>query len=686
MSLKPSLIYRPSFLLLAAFWGAAGCFFYIKYVPLVASFQTIFIPILALVFLLTALHFSWGTLLFIFFLPLINNLPYFFGLFEPFPVAPTALVLFLAYFLGWLISRAISKVRMSVPVSLTKPLILFSAVVAISALITFFRFSNFFPILSDGIYELRTNVIGVTAGGAIMSLIFNSLNYLTGVLFLFVLLSVEQPKRFIKPVLGVLCFSSLISLSFGLFQCFHNKMIGNNPISIRSGLINATFKDALAFGAYLAIIIPLLLGAFLAFRGLIKWLSLIIIPLSFYMILFSGSKIAFLSSIISVLLFAALCFPLWLKRVKLNKTHILKSKILLWTVVFLVAVVIIGFFIVDEHFRDEIKNSQTYLRFKGLEHAWNYRMETLWKMALAMVRDYPLTGVGIGGYIIEVSNYAQLKRIQLKSESAENYVLQVGSELGLIGIFLVFWIGWEILRQMRRSYSKLLFSDNLKFLLIGAIVAIFSFFLNIQLHSHIGSFEVQYTFWLLVGFVFWLGRGDEEREEKVVFSKKFIGLGCLLIFVFGAVHLWNSTHSLSLKSRTERLGIKQEFGFYQLEKTKDGREFRWTGSTGGLTLKIEKAIMVIPFLASHPDLQKYPVTVDIYLIKQFFKKIRFLKEIMLRHNIWQSIVFSIPEEVGNEVIVLFKVSRTWNPLQTIRTPDSRNLGVAVGRIEFRDLK
>ena len=679
-------INRPSFLILAALWGAAGCFFYVKYVPLVPAFQAVLIPILALVFLVTVLHFRRGTLLFVFFLPLINNLPYFFGLFEPLPVAPMALVLFLSYFLGWLVRQAMSKAGLHLPVSPTKPLILFSAVVAVSALVTFFRYSNFFPLLSGGIYELKTNVAGVTAGGAIMSLVFNSLNYLTGALFLFVLLSIDQPKRFIKPVLGVLCFSSLISLSFGLFQCLHEGAIGNNPISIRSELINATFKDALAFGAYLAMIIPLLLGAFLAFRGLIRWVSLVIIGLSFFMILFSGSKIAIFSSIISVLLFAALAFPLFLKRGRSSKKQFLRSKRLLGTAVCLAAVVVAVFFIVDGHFGNEIKDSNLYNRLKGLERALDYRLGALWKMALAMIRDYPLTGVGVGGYIIEVSNYARWNEVQLESESAENYILQAGSELGLIGLFLVLWIGWEILRQMRRSYSKLLFSDNLKILLIGVIAAMFSFFLNVLVHSHIGSFEIQYTFGLLVGLVYWLGSRDEEKGDKVIFSRKFIASSCLLIALFGGVHLWNSTHSLSLKSRTEQFGLKQDFGFYPLEETSDGREFRWMGSHGGITLRVEKAVMVIPLLASHPDLHRYPVTVEILLIKDFFREQRLLTKISLRQNVWHNAVFSIPDEEGREVILLFKVSRTWNPSRAIGAADRRNLGVAVGRIEFEDSK
>jgi len=167
-------------------------------------------------------------------------------------------------------------------------------------------------------------------------------------------------------------------------------------------------------------------------------------------------------------------------------------------------------------------------------------------------------------------------------------------------------------------------------------------------------------------------------------SKNFKIISLVLILIFGGVHLWNSTRSLSLKRRTELLGIKQDFGFYQPEKTSDGREFRWTRSYGGLALRIEKPVMAIPLLASHPDIQKKPVKVKIYLIKEFFKQKELLDEVILTKSIWKICEYSIPQEVGNEVILLLKVNRTWNPLKTLGTPDPRNLGVALGTIEFEN--
>jgi hypothetical protein len=184
-----------------------------------------------------------------------------------------------------------------------------------------------------------------------------------------------------------------------------------------------------------------------------------------------------------------------------------------------------------------------------------------------------------------------------------------------------------------------------------------------------------------------LGTGISEINKKVgrlLFSKKLKIAGGILLVLFGAVHLWNSTHSLSLAARTDRVNIKQDFGFYQQEKTDDGREFRWTREYGGTTITVEKPVIEIPVLASHPDIENKPVKMKIFLIKDFFKRKILLGEITFTQNIWKTHAYSVPDEVGQEVILLLKVSRTWNPLKVTGAHDPRNLGVAVGTIQFKE--
>ena len=72
----------------------------------------------------------------------------------------------------------------------------------------------------------------------------------------------------------------------------------------------------------------------------------------------------------------------------------------------------------------------------------------LWREALAMARDYPVSGVGAGAYILELPNYyakdttfsstftEEWKRVA----SAENLPLHLSAELGLTGLLALLWL------------------------------------------------------------------------------------------------------------------------------------------------------------------------------------------------------------------------------------------------------
>ena len=318
----------------------------------------------------------------------------------------------------------------------------------------------------------------------------------------------------------------------------------------------------------------------------------------------------------------------------------------------------------------------------GISESLGIRWSSHWKMAAYMMKDYPISGLGIGAYIIELPNYSKLyKNYYYKTDSAENYFIQVGAELGIVGLFFSLWIFWEIIKQIRKSVNRDMVSSRWKYIQFGVVCGIISFFIIFQFHTFIGSYEIKYTFWLLVGLLFMLGK---KQQEKSHFSKSLKIIFIVLLIFFSGSHLWNSIHSLSLKARTEKAGFKQNFGFYQWEKTEDGREFTWTRGYGGFVFQINKPIIKIPLLASHPDIGKKPVTVRIYLIKEFFREKRQLDEITLSQSVWKTYEYSISEEIGEEVILLIKVSRTWNPQRVQGVPDPRNLGVAVGRIEFKE--
>lgn len=672
------------FIVLYAF---ALYFFYIKYVPLVTSFQLVLLPILLLTFLITAINTEWGILSFVFLFPLINNLPYLFGIFENTPHAPTALVLFLFYFLGWVIHRNFSGSQSSFRYPIFKPILLFSVLVLISGIVTIFRYTNFYPFLSDSIYELITNVNGVTSGGAIMSTIFHALNYFSGFAFFIILVHSVKSKPFIKKILLTLLLSTFMTLLFGFFQHFHDLSIGNTPLRIKAQTLNSTFKDPLSFGSYLGIIIPLFFGMLLAFERWTKIIPLFVVIGAIFILPFTGSLSGLLGIVVSSLIFITLHIKAS-SHLKRSNPQPLKKLIFSLGILSLIFSLLASTIILT-------KNEKLFTKLKTrIERITIYRdwgpitgsrMVYFWEMAGIMIKDYPLSGVGIGAYIIELPNYAELHQETLRiTDSAENYLLQVGSELGIVGLILSLWIFLEILKQMRVIYRDYQSSEKWNFIVIGIIAGIFSFFANFLFHTYIGSYELKYTFWLLVGLMFCLGALEKEPEEKPLFSKISKMIAILLIFIFGVSFLWNSTHSLSLKSRINLLGLKQNFGLYSTEKTDDGREFNWARDYGGLTITIEKPVIEIPLHASHPDIRENPVTVKIYLIQDFFEQKTLLDKLILNTDTWKTYEYHLPDKLNQEAILLFKVSRTWNPQKVLGVPDPRDLGIAVGKIRFRE--
>ncbi len=655
--------------------GGAFYFFYLKYVPLVAPFQLVLVPILLACFLLAAVRLEWGILFFVFCFPLINNLPYLFGLFWDTPHAPTALVLFLAFFLGWLAGRMRRAQRPGRDHPLVRPLTLFLVVVVVSGLLTFLRFLNFYPFGSSGIYDLIVNINGVRAGGAMMSDVFGLFSYLVGPLFFVIILPLLSDAKFMRRVLITLSVSASLALLFAFVQQYRSLSLGNTPFFTGLHQLNATFKDPNSFGAFLSCFVPLALGTSLSCRKGLRWLSLFLVALSLLVFPAIGARASFGALVVALAVFALLAFA------RLDMP--LDKKLIRASAVLIIAGVLLALVLVFQSQSILVKRVGSSLGLlsdrTSLSSFFNQRL-AFWKAAVVMAGAYPLTGVGLGAYIIELPNYLRSLGLPFQgTDSALNYPLQVAAELGLVGILLIAWAAVEILKQLARSWKSC--PPERRYLLAGAISGLGAFAVNLMFQTYMGSYEIKATLWLLIALAVALGgegarplrTGKPLRQPALVVLA--LGLG------FAAVHGWNSTHSLSLERRTADLGIRQEFGLDRLEKTPDGREFRWSQRRAALTVAMTKATLEIPLFASHPDVGENPVRVRVYRVVGFFRGEELLGEVTLRDSAWTTCRFSLPDATGHDIVVLLEVSRTWNPLKTLGVPDPRNLGVGIGKID-----
>jgi hypothetical protein len=657
------------------------------------SFQWVLVPVLLAILLLTSINHEHGTLLFVFIFPLINSLPYFFGIFEHIPHAPTALVVFLLYFLGWCIHFGFSPEKLSFDNPILKPMTLFALLVLISGVFNYLRFTNFYPFVSDRVYELVTNVDGVTTGGAIMSTFLHSFNYLTGFIFLFILLNTIRSKEFAKRLLTVLLFSLAVSLMVGFYQILRDPSFGNTPFWVKMGQINATFKGANSFGSFLAVMVPVVLGSIFAAKGSRKALFVVFLLSILFLFPHIGARSAFLGLGVSLSAFILLTIKI-IPFHKFSEWKFWKNSGARVAALLVLIVVLIGGAVsfTQSRLYDRLKSNINDLKTTGNWVKISPERYFLWREAYSMMKGFPVTGVGVGGYIVELPNYYLLdeednefaldsfKRI----DSAENYFLHVGAEMGIIGFILVGWMFFALFRQLNVNHKKLFRGEKDNYLFLGASAGLIALFSNYFFHSFIGNFETKYTFWLLGGIVVVWGGMQDKSPDKKEKGGRFKILSVCCIFLFSGIHIWNCTHSLSLKSRTKMFGLKQNFGLYGVEVTDEGKKFQWTREYGGLTLEVDKPVLRIPLHASHPDIKENPVKVEIYLVKDFFKEKTLLDEIVLSDNAWGTHEFPIPQELGNEVILLIHVSRTWSPQKELGVPDSRRLGVAVGEIVLED--
>ena len=710
-----------------ALFALAFYSFYLKYVPLIPGFQALFLPVGLLTAVVTAAKPRSGALVFLASFPLVNNWPYFFGVQQSTPHAPAALVLALFFFFGiflrvFLISfRRIDRTPSGSRIGLRRPkdargdnfvfgpMRLAALLIAVSAALTAWKWTHFYPLRADGLYDFVTNVNGVTAGGAQMSTLFGALSYLCGFALFVIFLPLFKERKARGAAASALGASLLVSVLFGLVQHFADPGLGNTAFWEYLGQVNATFKDPNAFGAVLAGLSPFFLGAAFHFRGAGRILFGTVFGLSLAVFPFIGARSALLGLVGALAVFSILAGRDAVASGKARGEKPKKpfSRLVRWgTAVVLAGVAVAGIAGVFSKTRlfHRISNSLRGMTSEGGLVNLSPERYFLWKEAVRMTLEYPLNGVGIGAFIIELPNsYARDKAKYpegfegwRRNDSAENYFLQAAAELGLPGLAAIAALFWAIGREIRRAIRRRGDLGPERFLLFGATAGLAAFGLNMLFHSYSGSFETQFAFWVLAAFVVSIGRttpdggGDAESGsgERVAVSKdgvrpKPAAVALVAgVFLYAGAVLWNQSHALSLAERTKEFGWGQEFGLYQPEKTGDGRPFHWTRKEAGISIKIAGPVIRIPVMASHPDIARNPVRVEIVLVRDMFRSKKNLREIILKDGSWTTIEARVSEYLGQEAMVLIKVGRTWNPKKATGVPDPRNLGVALGEITF----
>lgn len=681
-----------------------------------------------LIFLLTTFKAKIGLYLFIFFIPLFNSLT---SILEINSV-PILLFFFFAFFMGFLLNLFHddfkSRLELSNPLVLfeseiSKAFLVFIIILSLSTAITIFRYSNFFPFITNNYHNLKVNINGFNSNNAILWTLNFFFNYFIGFALFFAIFNVLDKVKEILTAITVLIFSTFLTSIFALYQYLEDPYIGNIRYWVEAGRLNSTFSDPNALGSYCVLIFPIFVTLIIISK---KWYlklisSLIFIPF-ILMVILSGSRSALVGIFISIFIF----FILGMKRLILYIKKLPKRKKIIISIVMIVVSLIliianVAIFATTNRIKSSIleidliqrplETVETLLSYnrtagflESLKSVSNYRY-IFWNQAIRMAKDYPLTGVGVGSYIIELPDYLwNFEPGFTQVDYAGNYYLQVLSEFGFIGLIIILFIFYFIIKKYilyfryQRSLNGQRPNSLNNWLLIGLFLSFFSMILAQFFGPHTNFTEVQFTFWLIIGLMLTFIKVKQVNYKKnleaglkevknvplMIDSKINFNLSqkismIIILLIFTCSFLFNSYTELSITVKQNRDNWSNNYGFYDFENLQ-GKKVRWIANDASEVLEKKGSAFIIPLQDAYPIKNSELNIVKFYIDNMLVNKIK------LEDDSWYNLKLEVPKSVGDEsgnrFTLTIVTSRFWVPKELGINSDTRVLGIRIGEIIF----
>jgi hypothetical protein len=290
-------------------------------------------------------------------------------------------------------------------------------------------------------------------------------------------------------------------------------------------------------------------------------------------------------------------------------------------------------------------------------------------IALRMTREYPLTGVGAGGYrILAPDYYRAMANDALPPDNAQNWWRHQVAELGVFGGALIIGfsilVAWHVLTS-RDGSTHIAETWTVRGLLVG-LGAISLFGMPTQ--------NPLMLCWFF-GLVAWFaglapeaarprGYGIDPSELRAPWL-----VAVALAIAYAGGHLLLAAGPLHPVQRAQRAHRDYVIGAYPREPLPGTSQFQWTSQQARFFWAVKTRFMAIRFWASHPDIAARPVHVTVT------SPCGVLFDEDITSDKSMSLGMVLPE--GQRTLeAVVRVSRTWSPADT-GDSDTRQLGVGI---------
>lgn len=305
-----------------------------------------------------------------------------------------------------------------------------------------------------------------------------------------------RDSKTVKLVLVSIIISTLILSMLGIYQYFFVKIptatawVDANQFPELTTRVYATLENPNVLGEYLGLAIPLLVG-FLWASGKFRqkvFLVMVLCILTACLIL-TFSRGAWLGLAVSAFIFALIKEPRLL-------------------VLFIILTIVAPMFLPSV-----VMNRIASIG--SLQDSSNAYRITIWIAALRMIKDYWLTGVGLG-----LTAFSRVYRDYMIAGApavhAHNLYLEICLELGVLGLLALFWM---VFRGFSQALTCIAGNNRASYIIAGITAAIVGHLFHGLFDYVWYSPRIVMAFWMFLGMMSALASrrsfANNEVEEKV---------------------------------------------------------------------------------------------------------------------------------------------------------------------------
>ena len=440
--------------------------------------------------------------------------------------------LLLGFFLGGLINlirRKKSLVDFNIRVY--SPAAIFIIFSFISLVFTLLRL-KLVPFMANGISDFNVNILAVGNLQAIKYAVNRFIIYLSGILFFFIVSRLKIDKRSVKNFFYFLSASFLVTFFFGWYQILVNPFFCNFGNYARINQINSTIIDPNSYGMYLCILFP----AFIGFgyylynhKKILGFYSFIIGMLAVVMLFYTGARAEFLGFAIIIIFYLFYFGLILMRRIfkRFNMRKLLLNLISCFIIVAIVFSALLGLFFtiknmdINEDYPGiftRLKNNIESFEERDFETIMN-RRERNWNQAINMFLDYPVSGVGISQYVVQLPDYNVREYGDAVSNQLEdplNLYLQILSEMGIFQLAIILWFFIEVMlfsiifyRKIKNKGFRFLYMNLLLSFVVLLFVSIFDSFIN--------NFSSLFIFFALIGILINFCINSNKKDYELIY-------------------------------------------------------------------------------------------------------------------------------------------------------------------------